>query len=73
MALTDGHVSIDKSDSTELSEAINPMYDWYQLSTVCYAYLSDIPTADNVLKQWSNLSSFDESQRLSKRRWFTRG
>ncbi|KAF2028096.1 HET-domain-containing protein [Setomelanomma holmii] len=32
---------IDKSSSAELSEAINSMYQWYRLSTVCYAFLSD--------------------------------
>jgi hypothetical protein len=33
---------IDKSNSTELSEAINSMYAWYKRSAVCYAYLADI-------------------------------
>ncbi|KAH9204497.1 heterokaryon incompatibility protein-domain-containing protein, partial [Leptodontidium sp. 2 PMI_412] len=33
---------IDKSSSAELSEAINSMFQWYQRSTVCYAYLSDV-------------------------------
>lgn len=32
---------IDKRSSAELSEAINSMFKWYQLSQVCYAYLSD--------------------------------
>ena len=33
---------IDKRSSAELSEAINSMYQWYQQSTVCYAYLCDV-------------------------------
>ena len=34
---------IDKSSSSELSEAINSMYRFYALSSVCYAYLRDVP------------------------------
>lgn len=33
---------IDKSSSSELSEAINSMFRWYQESRVCYAFLSDV-------------------------------
>jgi hypothetical protein len=32
---------IDKTSSSELSEAINSMYQWYQKAEVCYVYLSD--------------------------------
>jgi len=35
---------INKSDSAELSEAINSMYRWYEESTVCYVYLADLPS-----------------------------
>lgn len=35
---------IDKSSSTELSEAINSMYAWYKNAGVCYAYLVDVDT-----------------------------
>lgn len=35
--------SIDKTNSTELSEAINSMYKWYKRARVCYAYLADVP------------------------------
>ncbi|KAF3055084.1 Vegetative incompatibility protein HET-E-1 [Daldinia childiae] len=34
---------IDKASSAELTEAINSMYNWYRQSTVCYAYLADVP------------------------------
>lgn len=33
---------IDKTSSTELSEAINSMYRWYQNAKRCYAYLRDV-------------------------------
>ncbi|PNP44229.1 hypothetical protein TGAMA5MH_03835 [Trichoderma gamsii] len=57
---------IDKSSSSELSEAINSMYLWYEQSAECYAYLSDVepPTTQDA-------GAFDESLRNS--RWFTRG
>ena len=34
---------IDKSSSSELSEAINSMYRWYRCAKVCFAYLADVP------------------------------
>ena len=41
---------IDKTSSAELSEAINSMYAWYSLSTVCYAFLHDVdPDEDPCL------------------------
>jgi hypothetical protein len=33
---------IDKSSSTELSEAINSMFKWYRNAAVCYVHLIDI-------------------------------
>ncbi|PIL27103.1 hypothetical protein GSI_10243 [Ganoderma sinense ZZ0214-1] len=36
---------IDKTSSTELSEAIVSMYRYYSVSRVCYAYLRDVPIA----------------------------
>ncbi|KAF4637556.1 hypothetical protein G7Y89_g525 [Cudoniella acicularis] len=35
---------IDKSSSSELSEAINSMYSWYRNASICYAYLADVPS-----------------------------
>ncbi|KAI0142824.1 HET-domain-containing protein [Xylariaceae sp. FL1272] len=32
---------INKTDSSELQEAINSMYRWYENATVCFAHLSD--------------------------------
>ena len=44
---------IDKRSSSELSEAINSMYRWYENSTICYAHLHDFegpsfPTVPNI-------------------------
>ncbi|OBZ77238.1 hypothetical protein A0H81_02101 [Grifola frondosa] len=55
---------IDKTSSSELSEAINSMYAWYSKSEVCYAYLYDVPAGDPCAE---HRSSFRKS------RWFTRG
>ncbi|KAI0372289.1 hypothetical protein BV20DRAFT_1064414 [Pilatotrama ljubarskyi] len=33
---------IDKSSSAELTEAINSMFKWYQLASICYVYLEDV-------------------------------
>ncbi|KAL8789727.1 MAG: hypothetical protein Q9213_000978 [Squamulea squamosa] len=38
---------IDKTNSTELSEAINSMYSWYK-GRLCYAYLSDGTSTDHL-------------------------
>ena len=55
---------IDKTSSSELSEAINSMFKWYALSAVCYAFLHDVSTGE---EPGSWLSSFRRSV------WFTRG
>lgn len=62
---------IDKSNSTELSEAINSMFRWYQNAAKCYVYLSNVRSppfdTNDVLNQLPCESAF----RASK--WFTRG
>ena len=55
---------IDKANNTELAEAINSMFRWYQNAKKCYVYLSDVKK--------STLDSDGESA-LRKSRWFTRG
>ena len=35
-------IGIDKTSSSELSEAINSMFEWYKRSAVCYVYLPDV-------------------------------
>src|SRR2546423_1330339 len=52
---------IDKSNSAELSEAINSMFTWYKNSAVCLAYLEDLP------------SDVDFKQGLARCRWLSRG
>jgi hypothetical protein len=55
---------IDKSNSTELSEAINSMFRWYQNATRCYVYLADVSSHD--------AASTNPSLQLNHARWFTR-
>jgi hypothetical protein len=55
---------IDKSNNTELSEAINSMFRWYQNAVKCYVYLSDF---EHDILDEDGESAFKES------RWFTRG
>src|SRR5437762_143665 len=33
---------INKSNNSELSEAINSMFRWYRIAAKCYVYLSDV-------------------------------
>ncbi|KAI1816171.1 HET-domain-containing protein [Poronia punctata] len=55
---------IDKTNSAELSEAINSMFRWYRNSKACFVYLSDV---DIPLRPNGDLIQFTKS------RWFTRG
>ncbi|KDR67568.1 hypothetical protein GALMADRAFT_258246 [Galerina marginata CBS 339.88] len=55
---------IDKTSSSELSEAINSMYQWYKSATVCYAYLSDVVPGEDPT---------DPDSSFSESRWFNRG
>jgi Heterokaryon incompatibility protein (HET) len=57
---------IDKSSSSELSEAINSMFKWYAGSNECYAFLADVESPDPV-----DLNNARE--RLEPARWFCRG
>ncbi|KAK0733175.1 heterokaryon incompatibility protein-domain-containing protein, partial [Lasiosphaeria miniovina] len=52
---------IDKTSSAELTESINSMFSWYQQAAICFVYLSDLSTRDNL------------EVRLTACRWFTRG
>jgi hypothetical protein len=58
--------SIDKSSSSELSEAINSMFQWYQCAEVCYAFLADVEAN-------STDSKAEILQALKNSRWFQRG
>ena len=41
---------IDKTSSSELTEAINSMYRWYQDADICFAYLTDIESRKQHIK-----------------------
>lgn len=56
-------VCIDKTNSTELQEAINSMFRWYENSVKCYVYLDDV----------SSDSLAEDGKSFQKSRWFTRG
>ena len=43
---------INKGDSSELSEAINSMYRWYQGSKICIVYLEDVPQKQVMDSVW---------------------
>ncbi|PPQ96432.1 hypothetical protein CVT26_005064 [Gymnopilus dilepis] len=70
---------IDKTSSSELSEAINSMYQWYKQATVCHIYLADIQWQDQAaLREWkSDERAFrkekPDGMYLGESRWFTRG
>ncbi|KAJ4860600.1 ankyrin repeats (3 copies) domain-containing protein [Trichoderma breve] len=55
---------IDKTNLVELSEAINSMFRWYQCASICYAFLSDVPSDDNFRQKGS---------KFQRSRWFQRG
>jgi hypothetical protein len=61
---------IDKTNSSELSEAINSMFNWYRRSSLCIVYLSDmlIPTTFHGKPE----STIWEDQ-FRNSAWFSRG
>ncbi|TBU24369.1 hypothetical protein BD311DRAFT_702219 [Dichomitus squalens] len=56
---------IDKTSSSELTESLNSMYDWYRYAGTCYTFLHDLDDVDITDPM------FREEFRNSK--WFTRG
>lgn len=72
---------IDKSSSSELSEAINSMFNWYKMATVCYAFLTDFPDwvkdspsdDSDIINGLRDRVSDDNFDHFSHCRWFTRG
>lgn len=72
-------VCIDKRSSAELSEAINSMYKWYQMSGVCVVFLPDVMAVDTQpgktrgdLISIPGHSTFKRDDFLQSC-WFTRG
>lgn len=60
---------INKESSSELSEAINSMFRWYNKSERCYAYLHDVD--DSTFPVERNKGRFNEFNGHPK--WFSRG
>ncbi|KAI5984904.1 heterokaryon incompatibility protein-domain-containing protein [Pisolithus orientalis] len=60
---------IDKRSSSELLEAINSMYRWYQNAQVCYAYLHDVD--ESAFPTERDRDKFSESDGWPE--WFMRG
>ncbi|KAH7374180.1 hypothetical protein BKA64DRAFT_714983 [Cadophora sp. MPI-SDFR-AT-0126] len=60
---------INKSNLTELSEAINSMFRWYQDAARCYVYLLDVSKRCNANESFSR-PGWESEFRHS--RWFTR-
>jgi Heterokaryon incompatibility protein (HET) len=63
---------IDKTSSSELSEAINSMFRWYRESKVCYVYLEDMD-ATQELQDHLDTHDTESMHRFRSSRWFTRG
>jgi Heterokaryon incompatibility protein (HET) len=66
---------IDKTNTTELGEAINSMFRWYKDAQICYAYLADVPPRYFVLSSECRVETPLVPWRWYFRssRWFTRG
>jgi hypothetical protein len=62
---------IDKSNSAELSTAINSMFRWYQNAKKCYVYLTDVSVPSHDGDVQPSQSTWETAFRGS--RWFTRG
>jgi hypothetical protein len=62
---------IDKSNSTELAEAINSMFRWYQKAVKCYVYLSDVSKKKRKASDLFSECTWESAFRASE--WFRRG
>lgn len=71
---------IDKRSSAELTEAINSMFKWYQLSAICFVYLCDFVHSDNSSVEDGFATESDtvdlvcsDKANLADCKWFSRG
>ena len=62
---------INRSNNSELSEAINSMFRWYRGATRCYVYLLDVSSGVSDTRDKPSILPFESAFRGS--RWFTRG
>jgi len=63
---------IDKTNSSELGEAINSMFHWYEEAQICIAYLADVRPRNSTATQ-SSLGTFPWGWYFRSSRWFRRG
>ena len=75
-------ICIDKTSSAELSEAINSMFKWYQFSTQCFTFLSDVESDNGLVRNIlsdEGFAWFERTQRkntligFEQSKWFTCG
>ena len=70
-------ICIDKRSSSELSEAINSMFEWYAKAYIYYAYLSDVNSRTELKDLQEDPNPNDELEFLltdfARSRWFMRG
>jgi hypothetical protein len=66
---------IDKGSSAELQEAINSMFRWYQKSSKCYVYLTDVSveTSSGVADGQPSVPRRPWQEAFLQSKWFTRG
>ena len=57
---------IDKTSSSELSEAVTSMYEWYRNADMCFAYLHDVDIGRDADIE-------ERNQELCRSQWFQRG
>ncbi|KAL1605027.1 hypothetical protein SLS60_004570 [Paraconiothyrium brasiliense] len=60
---------INRDNSSELTEAINSMYQYYKQATKCLAYLDDFEAFSKLHNKKESLESYE----FSKTIWFKRG
>ncbi|RYP68535.1 hypothetical protein DL771_006612 [Monosporascus sp. 5C6A] len=70
-----GPLSPSKASSSELSEAINSMFQWYKNSSVCYVYLREVSSMSSLPSTEIGPDGLHRLLRESVRssKWFTRG
>ena len=65
---------IDKTSSAELSEAINSMFRYYSLSSICYAFLRDVRAINRDVHGYSDVGKNDSGDpEFARSRWHQRG
>jgi hypothetical protein len=67
---------IDKTSSAALSEAINSMFRWYKLSSICFAHLFDLRRESVDLDEEDEDENYREEELVDDMadcQWFTRG